>query len=318
LDPDFNGNYPLTRPLPVAPLKSSDAVGPAIRAVTEPQELSGKNVNDIIESVGAPLQQHLDLARGYLADLPIPIRNASQDLFGACALVYGLLLDMDEETRAGQLKLVETQAGRALAVELGKLMPHLDSLAPQVRLPLLDITLPALRSLSAAQFKQLKAITAALSAADGRINTFEFMLRHLILRHLEPRFSARSGVPVQIYGIRGVRLECACVLSTLARVGHQSESEASEAFAAGARVLHEPKVDLFFLKPSECGVAALGRSLAKLEETSPQIKRRILAACLECMSHDHVVTAVEVELFRTVADALGCPVPPWLNAGKAN
>jgi hypothetical protein len=42
------------------------------------------------------------------------------------------------------------------------------------------------------------------------------------------------------------------------------------------------------------------------------IKRRLLASCLECLINDDRVTVSEIELFRAIADAVGCPVPPWL------
>jgi hypothetical protein len=29
--------------------------------------------------------------------------------------------------------------------------------------------------------------------------------------------------------------------------------------------------------------------------------------------HDSKVTVAEIELFRAVADAIGCPLPPWLD-----
>jgi hypothetical protein len=32
--------------------------------------------------------------------------------------------------------------------------------------------------------------------------------------------------------------------------------------------------------------------------------------------HDREITVEEVELFRAIADTLGCPVPPWVTAVK--
>ena len=85
------------------------------------------------------------------------------------------------------------------------------------------------------------------------------------------------------------------------------------AFAQGASVLHEPKAEFKLLPAAECGIRALDRAFATLELSGLLIKRRLLAACLECMGHDRIVRIEEVELFRAIADALGCPVPPWLD-----
>lgn len=171
---------------------------------------------------------------------------------------------------------------------------------------------PALRSLSRDQFLQLKATTAALTAADGKLSLFEFTLRYLLPRHLEPHFVQKPSPAASIYGIRRVQAECSCVLSCVARVGQQDGTEAKAAFERGAATLNEPKVTFQFLPAAECRTARLEQAFAKLEGISPLLKRRLLAACLECISHDGKVTLTEAEIFRAIADAIGCPAPPWL------
>lgn len=46
--------------------------------------------------------------------------------------------------------------------------------------------------------------------------------------------------------------------------------------------------------------------------TSPLIRRKLLAASLECLMHDAAIGVDEAELFRAIVEALDCPVPPWL------
>lgn len=312
LEPRFDGRFPTVQPLP-APL--AHAV-PYVARPKAPSDsdvvLSGSAVMTLLDSVGEPMQEHLDFARRLLSELPRDLVAASRDPFGACAVVYGLLLDRDPAIRKEQELLVEAHDGTAVAGELRRLMPAMEGLAPQVRLPLLDLSLPALRTLSREQFQRLKRTTGFLCAADRRESLFEFTLRHLLLRHLEPRFVSMPSRPVQVYGIRGVQQECSCVLTSLARVGHRDEETARGAFARGATVLQEAKADFQFLPGAECGRSSLERAFVALEGTSAQIKRRLLAACLECIVHDTLVKVEEVELFRAIADALGCPVPPWL------
>jgi len=45
---------------------------------------------------------------------------------------------------------------------------------------------------------------------------------------------------------------------------------------------------------------------------TPLLKRRLLRACGVCVSHDDQVTLREGELLRAIADALDCPMPPFL------
>jgi hypothetical protein len=96
------------------------------------------------------------------------------------------------------------------------------------------------------------------------------------------------------------------------RIGHQDETLARQAFQRSLIVLQEAKAEFTFLPAAECGIACLEKSFAALETTSPLIKRRLLGACLECLRHDGTVTVAELELFRAIADAIGCPLPPWL------
>ena len=312
LNPRFSGIFPQIQPLPPPPQETPAFV--ARRVATEPVPvLSIANVAALLDHVGAPMQEHLDLAHRILAELPESLIKASRDPWGASALVYGLLLDQDPKVRTQQEQLVESQDGAQAANELKRLLPDLNRVTPEVRIPLLDLSLPALRSLSGEQYLRLKGTVEALSAANARESLFEFTLRYILLRHLSPRFNSHPSRQVQIYGIRGVQKECTCILTTLARVGHRDETEARAAFGSGVRVLQEPRTDFLFLSTAECGPSALEHAFAALEETSPQIKRRLLAACLKCLIHDRVVKVEEVELFRAIADALNCPVPPWLN-----
>jgi hypothetical protein len=44
------------------------------------------------------------------------------------------------------------------------------------------------------------------------------------------------------------------------------------------------------------------------------LKKRVLEACAGCVARDGHATLEELELFRAVADALDCPIPPFLSA----
>lgn len=317
LDPSFRGKFPEVKPLPAPPANEIYLKPQPPKAAPDPVvALSGAEVTALLSRAGDPMQEHLDRARFLINELPEPLIAAIRDPYGACAVVYGLLLDKTPDIRARQEEILSAQGNQAFLEELRSLAPSLSTLPPEVRLPLLELSLPALRALSQRQFSVLKETVAHLSAADKRTSLFEFTLRYLLLRHLEPNFTQRPNRPAQIYGLRGVQQECSCVLTALARVGHQDETLARKAFDRGLIALHEAKTEFAFLPAAECGVACLERSFAALESTSPLIKRRLLGACLECLRHDGTVTVAEVELFRAIADAIGCPLPPWLDMSQ--
>lgn len=319
LDASFKGKFPEVQPLPAPPPNEMYLKPQPPKAAANPAvALSGAEVTALLSRAGDPMQEHLDRARQLIHELPESLLAATRDPFAACAVVYGLLLDKTPAIRARQEEILTSQGNHAFLQEIRTLFPTLSALPPEGRLPLLELLLPALRALSQKQFSVLKETVEHLSAADKRTNLFEFTLRYLLLRHLESHFGQRPNRPAQIYGLRGVQQECSCVLTALARVGHQDETLARQAFERGLIALQEAKTEFAFLPATECGVACLERSFTTLESTSPLIKRRLLGACLECLRHDGKVTVSEVELFRAIADAIGCPLPPWLDRCSHN
>jgi hypothetical protein len=58
-------------------------------------------------------------------------------------------------------------------------------------------------------------------------------------------------------------------------------------------------------------------ALNKLAVASPVIKRKFLAACIECIGFDSSISVEEGDIFRAIVEALDCPVPPWLSTPKA-
>lgn len=317
LDASFKGKFPEVEPLPAPPPNEMYLKPQPPKAASDPAiALSGVEVTALFSRAGDPMQEHLDRARFLINELPEPLTAAIRDPFGACAVVYALLFDKTPAIRVRQEEILTAQGHQTFLEEVRTLYPVISTLPPEVRLPLLELSLPSLRALSQKQFSTLKETVEQLSAADKRTNLLEFTLRYLLMRHLEPSFTQRPTRPAQIYGMRGVQQECSCVLTALARVGHQDESLAQQAFSRGLIVLQEEKTEFAFLPAAESGIACLERSFAALETTSPLIKRRILGACLECLRHDGKVTVAELELFRAVADAIGCPLPPWLDMSQ--
>ncbi|WP_129125643.1 M48 family metallopeptidase [Geomonas oryzae] len=314
LEPRFSGIFPKVAPLPIPETeKMPQAVArPKTSAAAAQPLLSGAAIAALLETVGDPMQQHLDMARRLLGTLTPPLRDATRTPLGAAALSYGLLLDADQAIRKRQVELVTNLDGHETAACLERIAPELDLMPLQVRLPLLDLAIPALRRLTPAEYQRFRKTTDALSTADRRLSVFELTLRHLLQRHLDQHFSPAPFRAAQIYALRGVEKECSCVLTTLARVGNRDEVAAAAAFASGATLLNEKKTELVFLPAEECTGASLQHAFGALERTSPLIKKKLLAACLAVLEHDQVVKVDEVELFRGVADAIGCPVPPWL------
>ncbi|MDZ8118663.1 M48 family metalloprotease [Pontiella agarivorans] len=277
------------------------------------------NGHQLLESVGRPMEKHVETAKMLIASIPDQVREAASTPYGARMLVYFLLLDPRKEILNTQMNIIEHMAEPEVFQSLENALPSLGTIDPALRLPIVDLTIPALRFLSEHQYDAFMQVVDALAAADQKTDLFEFSLQHVLKHHLDPVFGKTPKRPiVNYYAIRGLAAEASTVLSALARKCHPSETDASDAFLAGAAVIQKPKTELQFKNSEECTWDRLDAALNKFNESSSQVKKELLAAALACMMHDHEITVSEVELFRAIAVTLDCPVPPWVTPIRMN
>ncbi|MEW6072914.1 MAG: hypothetical protein AB1726_10040, partial [Planctomycetota bacterium] len=260
--------------------------------------------------VGRPAPEHVEYARALVDALPAAVREAAREPYGARALVYGLLLDpADDGVRRAQLAHLAAGPDAAVHAATNALAPALAAVDPSARLPLVDLALPALRELSPAQYAAFRANVEALIRADRRLDLFEWVLGRILLRHLEPGFDPSVTRPVGSAPLPRFAGPCAVLLGALARAGSGDPAAARAAFARGAERLG---LALPLALPAATDLRALEGALAALATVAPSGKRAILAAGAAAISADGGVSVAEGELFRAVADSLGCPVPPLL------
>jgi len=259
--------------------------------------------------VGTLDQAHLDYAKALLERIPEKVRLAAREPASARAVVLAVIADRDPEIRQTQIAAVN--AADALLVEETVAFAQLLEDAPQeTRLPLIDLTLPALKRLSESQYRTFKDLTEAFIRADQQIDLFEYALTHVLERHLAPAFTRVKPPKVAYNSLGALGKEVSLLLSALAYGGHPEDGEAAAAFAAGAKELDGPRLAL--VARERAGLSAAATALAKLDQVSPKLKKELMSAFLACVAHDGQITLAEGELLRTVADALGLPLPPFL------
>ena len=309
IDPRWDGTFAEVA-VPERVEEPSEAAAPDAPVVAMP--LATVLAATAVAQVGRPTQKHLDYARSLLDRIPDRLAQAAHEPAGARALVYCLLLDPGEDVRARQWERLDRHA-KEVADRARELAPLVEQCGPEARIPLLDLATPALRELTAMEYAAFKDDFGALAGADRRIDTFEWLLRHVILLYLEPHFTKATKPVVQYYNLQGIRRECAQLLSTLAREGNEDEEAAKRAFELGrARLKGVDPAAVPFLPPEECRLRDLDAALDKLATVTPRFKRPILEAAGACIAADKQVTVEEGEIFRGIADILGCPMPPLL------
>jgi len=266
-----------------------------------------------VDQIGQPAgEAHLQYAARLVKSLPAQLVSAAHEPHGARALVCALLLDREAAPRQRQLAHLAGAADPGVYEETLRLMPLVGGLDVQARLPLLDISLPALRALVPAQYDRFKQNVVALVQADNEIDLFEWSLHRILLHDLEAHFVKRSSPRVRHHTLASVRPHSELLLSMLAYAGHRDLDSAGDAFAQARRSLELPEARL---RPvDDLHFAALDAALAALEEAAPLVKRQVLRAAVACITADRTMTATEAELLRAISASLGCPMPPLLLA----
>jgi len=243
--------------------------------------------------------------------LPENLRQAAREPVAAVALVYALLLSDDASVRAMQLAGLAQHMSQDIADKVNVLLPDVAHAASRARLPLVNLALPALRQMDAAQFSQFSGTLEWLIGSDGKVELFEFVLQKIVRRHLAPKFGLARPSAVQYYTLKPLVPDCAVVLSALAYVGSSDDMEIQKAFATGAPFLRaQQEFGLSFLPPGECGVENVSAALDRLALAAPIIKKNLLEAAARVVGADGVIQENEAELLRAVADTLDCPLPP--------
>jgi hypothetical protein len=150
-----------------------------------------------------------------------------------------------------------------------------------------------------------------LVRADNRIVLGEFIMKRILLTHLDRHFGRVRPPTVRYMSLNATVDSIADLLSIMVLAGTRDPNQQSEAYRAGMGTLGMPTVPMMRTR-GESSMERLDAALQKIEASSPQIKKRVLAALLATAAHDEVLTTREAELLRAIAVAIDCPLPPLL------
>jgi hypothetical protein len=317
IDPAWDGVFPKLD-ASVASAGEADAGAPAGRLPAGASGLAGGEAlaRRAVDDVGRPGAEHLRYARALVGGLPIELRRAAEEPFGARAVVCALLIaPIPASSRRTALVRLEQVADAALIRETHRMLPAVEALDTRQRLPVLDLSLPGLRSLSASQWTAFRAVVEVLIQVDATVDLFEWSLRRILARHVGHQHD-RSGPPRLLRLSRDqIHARAAILLSALARAGSTDEVSARRAVAAAAAALGDRELPL--LPPEACTVDILDRVVDELGHLPPDSRRAVVAACAVCICADRVITATEAELLRAICDGLLAPMPPLLQEGDS-
>jgi len=266
----------------------------------------------LVGSIGKPTPRHLGYARDFLRSLPSELRDTAREPEGAIALVVALLLGDPGGPRVQQLEQVRAALGDPVAHRAERMASWVKAAGPVARLPLLDLTLPALRTLDRDRSAKVGSSVSALIRADGKIHPFEFALFHVLRRNLAgPRDQRSPSLGIRSVPIQRLRAEAVIVLSALARSGANEDESVQQAYEAGAiQLFGDPLLAPTALPAHAVQLDRVDDALGRLAGLRPADLRTLLHASLVTIQADRQVSIAELEMLRAVAEALDAPMPP--------
>jgi hypothetical protein len=295
LEPEFRGEFPEVPGDFLAPL---DEEIPVVAAGFAPVATAAGIVvpEEITARVGTISAEGLAYASVLLKALPPDLFQKARTAPGARAILLGLLLDARPEIRAIQKPLLGLEPGATPSAAVESLLPALDALDLRLRLPLADLAVFALRTLTAPAARGFMNEVEALASADGRVSIFEFMLATMLRRRLQPIFGPPPRGTWRPDRGQGLLMACTVILSAFARAASEKQGVIRRTYDRGREEL--------------CGPERIRAALERASQAPPQAKKRLLVSLARMAEVDGIITVAEAELLRTVADGIGCPVPP--------
>lgn len=273
---------------------------------TPPQSAAPqRDARQIFTNVGILSAAALAEAQQRLRALPPALHEAAHSTHGSCMLVFALLVaSSGTESRKAQVQYLQTQLEGAQWDDFVRVLGGVSRLERKLYLPLLEIALPSLHELSAAQCEHFTAQLQHLIDVDADVSLFEWCLFRIVRSALVRNAVRSTGR----HGLDRYSDASRLLLAAMARAGKADDEAAAAAFTAGLRELEGNDVDAAL--PQKHDLRALDRALDDLAQLDPLQKPRLLKALLRSARVDQTVGIEEEELLRALGAALDCPTPP--------
>ena len=258
-------------------------------------------------SFDGPTDAHIDHARKLLALIPEPTQNYLHTRQGAVAAVLGLLVSPDPELRPRQLAL----AGQRVGLDPGYVDAAsrvITDLHRSLQLPAIDIALHSIRE-TPYEFKlDLAETIHQIESSRHDQDLFRWMLRRVLLRHLEDQHDDGSAVhDRKLHDLQG---ETLAVLGVIAWFNSSGPDQTQAAFDAALSAIgsqHSPIPPIEHLTFDR-----LDDALEALSHLDRAGREAFVNGATAAVLHDGKTTVEEAELIRVVADAVRLPMPPLL------
>ena len=295
-----------------APLRPEAAAGLSGERQDTPQVPGTLPDDDIVASIGNPGPEHLALARQLHRSIPAELFQAAHSPNDAYHLALALIIDDAHADR--QLSLIDSQLGDERGAQVRGFHTGLQSVGPRYRLPLLEISFPALKQRLAESLEFLIDLMRKLMEIDGDIDLREYCYSRIIARHLEQAAAPAAASRKNRVSKDAARQAAVDLIRIVAHQGSNNQAAEESACKAGLRIFGGWAGEVATTPGDHRSVQRLDNALTILSMINPAGRKSLVDAVTATISQDDRLTLREAELLRAICASLECPVPPILSA----
>ncbi|ELB2086145.1 M48 family metallopeptidase [Vibrio parahaemolyticus] len=250
----------------------------------------------------SPSEQLSETGQQLISQLPPELVDIAREPYSARFIAFALIFDGSDIQR----EMIKSYVPLA---SQSTLLPWLDYDLPlHLRFPLLELALPALKSLSEAQKISLCKVLRELSETDNQYSLAEWCVINL----LEKQLLASFGFIKQHKTLKQLEESVFWLLRELAWVSHSQADKAQRAYHCALAHLRFPEVKL---EPANSNWHLSRAALELLLQLKPKDRRMFVKACRLAIESDGEITVAEGELYRVIACFLEVPEPPLTVSG---
>lgn len=250
----------------------------------------------------SPSEQLSETGKQLISQLPPELVDIAREPYSARFIAFALIFDGSDIQREMIKSYVPLASQSTLLLWLDYDLPlHL-------RFPLLELALPALKSLSEAQKISLCKVLRELSETDNQYSLAEWCVINL----LEKQLLASFGFIKQHKTLKQLEESVFWLLRELAWVSHSQADKAQRAYHCALAHLGFPEVKL---EPANSNWHLSRAALELLLQLKPKDRRIFVKACRLAIESDGEITVAEGELYRVIACFLEVPEPPLTISG---
>ncbi|MBO0233595.1 M48 family metallopeptidase [Vibrio parahaemolyticus] len=250
----------------------------------------------------SPSEQLSETGQQLISQLPPELVDIAREPYSARFVAFALIFDGSDIQREMIKSYVPLASQSTLLLWLDYDLPlHL-------RFPLLELTLPALKSLSEAQKISLCKVLRELSETDNQYSLAEWCVINL----LEKQLLASFGFIKQHKTLKQLEESVFWLLRELAWVSHSQADKAQRAYHCALAHLGFPEVKL---EPANSNWHLSRAALELLLQLKPKDRRMFVKACRLAIESDGEITVAEGEIYRVIACFLEVPEPPLTISG---